>query len=403
MGIAAKSLAMLTVLAVLVLATTARAEKKYDQGASDGEIKIGNIAPYSGPVAAVSTTAKVAAAYFKKINDDGGVAGRKLNFISYDDGYSPPKTFEQARKLVESDGVLLVYNAVGTSQNAAIQKYLNGRQVPQLFVGSGAARWDDPKQYPWTMGWSPSYRKEGKLYAKYILKERPDARIAILYQNDDLGRDYLKGLKEGLQSKVGMIVAEESFEVSEPTVESHVAKLRSSGADVLLNIGLPKSVAQTIRKVAELGWTPLQIIPNIAVSLSATIEPVGVENAQGVISSDYLKDPSDAQWVDDEGVKRFKRFLSEYAPNADSNDKYVAYGYSAAQTLIQVLVQCGDDLTRENIMRQAQTLREFQPDLMIPGVTINTSPTDFAPLQQLRMMRIVGKKWEFFGAVLETD
>ncbi len=394
-----RGFAISTMLAA-ALCTAAFAQKKYDVGATDTEIRIGNIVAYSGPVSSLGVIAKIEDAYFRKINDDGGINGRKIKFISYDDAYSPPKSVEQARKLVESDEVLLIFNPVGTPSNVAIQKYLNARKVPQLFVGSGATRWNDPSGFPWTMGWQPNYQNEGRIYAKYLLTEKPDARIAILYQNDDLGKDYLKGLKEGLGQKASMIVAEEGYETSEPTVDSQIVNLKSSGADVFISVALTKVAAQSIRKVTEMGWRPLFILSSIGSSIGTVIQPVGFDKAQGLISTAYLKDSSDPQWNDDEGMKIFYAFLAKYAPDANKTDFFVVYGYGIAQTMAKVLQQCGDDLTRENVMRQAASLTNFAPDVLLPGISINTSASDFAPIEQMRMICLKGEKWELFGDLI---
>jgi branched-chain amino acid transport system substrate-binding protein len=385
------------------LGNSAFAQKKYDAGATDTEIKIGNIVAYSGPVSSLGVIARIEDAYFKKINDEGGINGRKIKFISYDDAYSPPKSVGQARKLVESDEVLLIFNPVGTPSNVAIQKYLNAKKVPQLFVGSGATRWNDPKDFPWTMGYQPNYQNEGRIYAKYLLREKPDARIAVLYQNDDLGKDYLKGLKDGLGQKASMIVAEEGYETSEPTVDSHIVNLKSTGADVFVAIALTKVAAQSIRKVAELGWRPLFILSSIGSSIGTVIQPVGFDKAQGLISTAYLKDSSDPQWNDDEGMKKFYAFLAKYAPDANKADFFVVYGYGVAQTMAKVLQQCGDDLTRENVMRQAANLKNFTSDVLLPGISINTGATDFAPIEQMRMIRLKGEKWELFGDIISDS
>src|SRR5882762_8803243 len=391
--------AISTMLAA-ALDTAAFAQKKYDIGATDTEIRIGNIVAYSGPVSSLGVIAKIEDAYFRKINDEGGINSRKIKFISYDDAYSPPKSVEQARKLVESDEVLLIFNPIGTPSNVAIQKYLNARKVPQLFVGTGATRWNDPKDFPWTMGWQPNYQNEGRIYAKYLLTEKPDAKIAILYQNDDLGKDYLKGLKDGLGQKVSMIVAEEGYETSEPTVDSHIVNLKSSGADVFIAVALTKVAAQSIRKVTEIGWRPLFILSSIGSSIGTVIHPVGFDKAQGLISTAYLKDSSDPQWNYDEGMKKFYAFLAKYVPDANKADFFVVYGYAVAQTMAKVLQQCGDDLTRENVMKQAASLTKFTPDVLLPGISINTSATDFAPVEQMRMIRLKGEKWELFGDII---
>jgi branched-chain amino acid transport system substrate-binding protein len=387
----------------LMLSGTALAQKKYDVGATDTEIKLGNIVAYSGPVSSLGVIAKTEAAYFKKINDEGGINGRRINFISYDDAYSPPKAVEQARKLVESDEVLLVFNPIGTASNIAIQKYLNTRKVPQLFVGTGATRWNDPAEFPWTMGWQPNYQSEGRIYAKYLLREKPDAKIAVFYQNDDLGRDYLRGLKDGLGPKASMIIAEEGYETSEPTIDSHIVKLKSTGADVLIAVALTKVAAQSIRKVAEIGWNPLFILSSIGSSIGTVIQPVGFDKAQGLISTAYLKDSSDPQWNDDAGMKKFYAFLAAYAPDANRNDFFVVYGYAVAQTMVKVLQQCGDDLTRANVVKQAANLTNFTSDVLLPGISINTDPADFTPVEQMRMVRLKGEKWELFGDVISAE
>ncbi len=382
----------------------ALAEKKYDTGANDTEIKIGNIMPYSGPASAYGVIGKTEAAFFKKLNAEGGINGRKINFISYDDGYSPPKTVEQARKLVESDEVLLIFNSLGTPPNSAIHKYMNAKKVPQLFVATGATKWNDPKHFPWTMGWQPSYQSESRIYAKYLLKEKPNAKIAVLYQNDDYGKDYLKGLKDGLGAKASsMIVAEESYETTEPTIDDHIVKLKASGADVFVNITTPKFAAQAIKKVAEIGWKPLHILNNVSASVGAVIKPAGYQNAQDIISANYLKDVSDPQWANDPGMKQFLDFMAKDFPEGNKLDGGTIVGYSVAKTLVQVLKQCGDDLTRANVMKQAANLKNFKVDTLLPGITINTSPTDFAPISQLQLMRFKGERWELFGDVISGD
>jgi ABC-type branched-subunit amino acid transport system substrate-binding protein len=392
-------------LAVLAVTSSgALAQKKYDTGATDTEIKIGNIMPYSGPASAYGVIGRTEAAYFKKINDAGGINGRKINFISYDDGYSPPKTVEQARKLVESDEVLLIFNPLGTPPNSAIHKYMNSKKVPQLFVATGATKWNDPKDFPWTMGWQSSYQSETQIYAKYILKQMPNAKIAVLYQNDDYGKDYLKGLKDGLGSRAAsMIVAEESYETTEPTVDNHIVKLKSSGADVFINITTPKFAAQAIKKVAEIEWKPTQFLNNVSASVGSVIKPAGYENSQDIISATYLKDASDPQWDNDPGMKQFYAFLAKDFPEGNKLDAGTVVGYGVAQTLIQVLKQCGDDLTRENVMKQAANLKDFRTEVLLPGIKINTSATDFAPLSQLQLMKFKGDKWQMFGDVINAD
>jgi branched-chain amino acid transport system substrate-binding protein len=398
-------IAPVAALAVLSASVSgALAQKKYDTGATDTEIKIGNIMPYSGPASAYGVIGKTEAAYFKMINDAGGINGRKINFISYDDSYSPPKTVEQARKLVESDEVLFIFNSLGTPPNSAIQKYMNGKKVPQLFIATGATKWNDPRDYPWTMGWQPSYQSEARIYAKYILKEKPNAKIAVLYQNDDYGKDYLRGLKDGLGAKAAsMIVAEESYETTEPTVDNHVVKLKSSGADVFVDITTPKFAAQAIKKVAEIDWKPLHILNNVSASVGSVIKPVGYNNAQGIISAAYLKDVSDPQWDSDPGMKQFLDFLAKDFTEGNKLDGSVEVGYAVAQTMVQVLKQCGDNLTRENIMKQAASLKDFRTEVLLPGIKINTSPTDYAPIDQLQLMQFKGERWILFGDVISGE
>jgi branched-chain amino acid transport system substrate-binding protein len=392
--------------AALLVATSsgAPAQKKYDPGANDTEIKIGNIMPYSGPASSYGVIGKTEQAYFNKINAEGGINGRKINFISYDDGYSPPKTVEQARRLVESDEVLLIFNSLGTPPNTAIQKYMNAKKVPQLFVAPGATKCNDPKEFPWTMGWQPSYQSETQIYAKYILKELPNARIAVLYQNDDYGKDYLKGLKDGLGAKAAsMIVAEDSYETSEPTIDSHIVRLKASGADVFVNIAIPKFAAQAIKKNAEIEWRPLHFLNSVSSSIGATIKPAGFDAAQNIISSAYIKDPTDPQWKDDAGMKNFNAFLDKYYPEANRHDAFVVYGYSVAQTMGYVLKQCGDNLTRENVMKHAASIKGLELDGLLPGITIKTSATDFAPIEQLRLQKLQGETWHLFGDIISAE
>src|SRR5437763_2729079 len=389
-----------TVIAFVTTSGAALAQKKYDTGATDAEIKIGNIMPYSGPASAYGVIGKTEAAYFTKINAEGGIKGRKINFITYDDGYSPPKAVEQARKLVESDEVLLVFNPLGTPSHSAIQKYLNSKKVPQLFVATGATKWNDPKSFPWTMGWQPSYQSEARIYAKFLMKQKPDAKIAILYQNDDFGKDYLKGLKDGLGAKASILIAEESYETAEPTIDNHIVKLKATGADVFINISTPKFAAQAIKKIAEIDWKVMHILSNVSASVGGVIKPAGFENAQGILSAAYAKDGADPQWDNDPGMKKFYAFLEKYYPDANKLDASVVYGYGAAQTMVKVLEMCGDNLTRENVMKQAASLKDFAPDTLLPGVKINTSATDFAPIEQLQMMRFKGEKWDLFGDVI---
>ena len=365
----------------------AYAQKKYDTGASDTEIKIGNTNPYSGPASSYGVIGKTETAFFTMINEQGGINGRKINFISYDDGYSPPKTVEQARKLVESDGVLLLFNTLGTPTNTAIHKYLNQKKVPHLLIASGATKWGDPKNFPWSIGWQPNYQSEWRIYAAYIKEHHPNAKIGVLYQNDDYGKDYLKGFKDGLGDKAkSMIVAEAPYETTDPTVDSQVVSLKSSGADLFFNITIPKFAAQAIKKAAEIDWKPVHILNSIGNSVAATLKPAGLENAKGILSTFYLKDPTDPTWKDDAGFKQWVAFMDKYYPDGDKTDAGNVYGPSNAATVVQVLKQCGDELTRENVMKQAASLHDFtadaaagdqdqhQPDRLLPGQAGSDGP-----------------------------
>jgi branched-chain amino acid transport system substrate-binding protein len=398
-------ISMAAATTLTLLATQgALAQKKYDTGATDTEIKIGNVEAYSGPASAYGVIGKTEDAYFKMINDAGGINGRKINFISYDDGYSPPKTVEQVRKLIESDEVLLVFNALGTPTQTAVQKYQNTKKVPQLFVATGASKWNDPKDFPWTMGFQPSYRVEARIFAKYILKTKPGAKVAVFYQNDDFGKDYVAGLKDVFGDKASsLIIAEESYETTEPSIDSHIVKLKGSGADVFVNITTPKFAAQTIKKMAELEWKPMHLMTDVSISIGAVMKPAGFEASEGVLSAGYLKDASDPQWAGDEGMKKFMAFADKYMPGANIADANLVYGYAAAQTMVQVLKQAGDDLTRENVMKQAASLKDFAPDTTLPGIKINTSATDFAPVEQLKMMQFKNGKWDLFGDIISAE
>jgi branched-chain amino acid transport system substrate-binding protein len=393
--------------AIILLATIgsgAFAQKKYDTGATDTEIKIGNTMPYSGPASAYGVIGSTEAAYFRKINAEGGINGRKIIFISYDDAFNPPKTVEQVRKLVESDEVLLTFSSLGTPTNSAVQKYMNEKKVPQLFVSSGATKWNNPHDFPWTMGWLPNYQSEARIYAKYILKERPKGRIAILYQNDDYGKDYLKGLKDGLGDKAAsMIVVEDAYDVTEPTIDSHIVKMKSLNADVFVNFSGPKFAAQAIRKVAELGWKPLHILNNVSVSVGTVMKPAGFEASQGIISSYYMKDPTDPQWKNDPVMKELNAFLEKYYPEANRADAAVIYAYTMAQALQHVLIACGDNLTRENVMKQAASIKDLELGGLLPGIKVNTSATSFAPLSKLQLARFKGETWERFGDIVSAD
>jgi len=398
-----RSLIVVAALATAMTATAASAQKKYDPGASDTEIKIGNIMPYSGPASSYGVIGKTEAAYFDKVNAEGGINGRKITFISYDDAYSPPKAIEQARKLVESDEVLLIFQPLGTPSNTATQKYMNAKKVPQLFVATGATKWGDPKNFPWTMGWQPNYQSEGRIYAKYILEHYPNSKIAVFWQNDDAGRDQVKGVRDGLGAKANMIIADKSYEVSDPTVDSQIVALHDSGADIFMTWAAPKGAAQAIRKVGELGWKPKFFLANVSTSVAAVLKPAGLENAKDIISTAYLKDPTDPAWKDDPGVQAWRAFIDKYYPDGDKTNSNNIYGYAVAQTMVQVLKQCGDDLTRENVMKQAANLKNFASDVMLPGIRINTGPDDFFPIEQMQLMKFNGESWELFGDVITGE
>ncbi|WP_439923618.1 ABC transporter substrate-binding protein [Nitrobacter sp. JJSN] len=391
-------------LAIALLVSSASAQKKYGPGVADTEIKVGQTLPFSGPISAYATIGKVQAAYVKMVNDEGGVNGRKINLIQYDDAYSPPKTVEQVRRLVESDEVLLTFQLIGTPPNAAVQKYLNARKVPQLFAATGASRFNDPKTYPWTIGFNPSYFVEGRIYGRYILKNHPDAKIGVLYQNDDVGKDYLRGLKSGLGAEASkMIVAEAAYEVSDPTVDSQILKLRAAGATLLFSAATPKQAAQAIRKTFEIGWKPVHILDINATSVGAVMQPAGLEASKGIISTNYGKDPLDPQWNDDPGMKKYLAFMAKYYPEGDPHSNFNSYGYTTAQLLVQVLKQCGDDLTRANVMKQATNLKDVSLDLLLPGIRINTTPDDYRVNKQMQMMHFNGERWELFGPVIADD
>jgi branched-chain amino acid transport system substrate-binding protein len=387
--------------APLLAPLPARAAKQYGPGASDGEIKIGNTGPYSGPLSNASPVPLSMAAYFKMINDQGGINGRRITFISYDDGYSPPKTVEQTRKLVESDNVLFIAGGLGTPTQSAVWRYMNQQKVPQLFPVTGATKWDDPKGHPWTMAFFVSYQMEGRIYAAYILKTKPEAKIGVLYQNDDFGKDYLKGLVDGLGAKAdSMIKVRAGYETSDVTVDSQVVELQSAGCDTFVNIAIPKFAAQAIRKAGEVGWKPLQILIGIASSVGVTLKPAGLENAKGIVTDNSFKDPTDPQWQNDAGYKAWAAFMDKYYPAGDRADLQNVYGPSIAETTVQMLKQCGDELTRENVMNQAANLRQLELPMLLPGIAINTSPSDFAPIKQVQMKRFDGERFRPFGPVM---
>src|SRR3569832_2319669 len=393
-----------TAIAFALSVSPAAAQKKYDAGATDTEIKIGQTVPFSGPASAYASIGKTQAAYMKMINDLGGTNGRKVNLIQYDDAYSPPKAVEQVRKLVEGDEVLLTFQIIGTPVNAAVQKYLNAKKVPQLFAATGASRFTDPKNFPWTMGFNPNYFVEGRIYGQYILKEHPNAKIGVLFQNDDLGKDYLNGIKAGLGDKAAkMIVTEASYEESAPTVDSQILKIKDAGTDLFFSATTPKQAAQAIKKIAELGWHPVQILDINATSVGAVMKPAGLEASKGVISVNYGKDPLDPAWKEDAGMKKYFDFMAKYYPDGDKDSSFNSYGYSTAQLMVHVLKMCGDNLTRENVMKQATSLKDVVLDLSLPGIVANTSPTDYRVNKQLQMMRFTGERWEMFGPILEDN
>ncbi len=390
-------------LGLATLGAPVAAQKKYDPGATDTEIKIGQTMPYSGPASAYGTIGKVQAAYFKMLNEQGGINKRKINFISLDDGYSPPKTVEMVRRLVEQDEVLFMLGTLGTPSNTAIHKYMNTRKVPHLFLATGASKWNDPKNFPWTMGFNVNYQSEGKLYGLDILRTRPNAKVAVLYQNDDYGKDYLKGFKEGLGDKAKtMIVAEQTYEVTDPTIDSQIVSLKGSGADTFFNITTPKFGAQAIRKVAEVGWKPVHYLNQVSASVGSVLKPAGLDNAVGLISMQYTKDPTDPAWQNDPVMKDYFAFLKKYAPDVGVDDGIGTYGYAVAQLIEQVLKQAGDNLTRENIMKQAASLKNFQVPMAIPGILANTGPDDFAPFQTMQLVRFDGKTWTPYGKPVDV-
>jgi branched-chain amino acid transport system substrate-binding protein len=396
-----KLIPVAALLAAALASPAALAQNKYDPGASDKEIKIGNTNPYSGPASAYGTIGKTIGAYFKMVNEQGGVNGRRITWVSYDDGYSPPKTVEMVRKLVEQDEVLFVFQTLGTPSNTAIHKYMNMKKVPQLHVATGATKWDDPKAHPWTMGWQPNYQTEGRIYAQYILQEKPNAKIAILYQNDDYGKDYLKGMKDGLGAKAAsMIVKEVSYEVTDPTVDSQMVQLQASGADTFFNITTPKFAAQAIRKAFDIGWKPLHFLNNVSASVGSVLTPAGLDKSVGLISTQYIKDPLDSQWANDKAVLDWKAFMAKYYPEGDLKDASNIYGYTVASTLHQVLKQAGNNLTRDNIMKQAASMKGFRVETFLPGITINTGDSDYAPIQAVQLIKFDGKQWVRFGNVM---
>ena len=399
-----KRILLASVAATLVaVAGPALAQKKYGPGASDTEIKIGNTNPYSGPASAYGTIGKTITAYFKKVNDEGGINGRKINFITYDDAYTPPKTVEMVRKLVEQDQVAALFQTLGTPTNTAIHKYVNQQKVPHLFVATGATKWDDPKNFPWTMGFQPNYQTEGRVYATYILQNIPDAKIGILYQNDDYGKDYVKGMEDGLGAAAAkLIVLKQSHEVTDPTIDSQIINLKNSGANVFFNVTIPKFAVQAIRKAHDIGWKPTHFLNNVSSSYASVLKPAGVEASRGLITALYTKVVTDPQWKNDKGFQDWVAFMKKYYPEGSLEDDSNFFGYSAAILMAQVIKQCGNDLSRENIMRQAENLKNVELPFLLPGIKVDTSPTDHAPIQQERLAKFNGEYWELFGDIFDA-
>ena len=396
-------IALLATVIVVLSVCASRAEKQYDPGASDTSIKIGNTMPYSGPNSAFAVIGRAQAAYFKMVNDQGGINGRKVDYISYDDGYSPPKTVEQVRKLIESDEVLLLFSLLGTPTNLAVIKYINGKKVPHLLIASGGTVFGDYKQFPWSMGFQTQTQGETRGYGRYLAKNYPNARIGVLYSSDGLGRDNITGFKQGLGDKVGNIVVEQTYEATDPTINSQLVKIRTTGVDVFANLTTPKFAAMAIRKSAEMGWRPVHLLHSISQSIETVIKPAGLENAKDIITSNYLKEYGDPTWDDDPGMKKFVAFLDKYLPGENKHNSNIAYAYISAQTLVHILQQCGDDLTRANVMRQAESLRALELDVLLPGIKVNTSPTNHYPIQQTLMHRFDGVRWRVFGPIVELD
>lgn len=390
--------------ALLAATQVSAADKKYDTGASDTEIKLGQTIPHSGPGSLYGVIGRAQAAYFEWLNEKGGINGRKINLISLDDGYSPPKAVELTRQLVENDGVAFIFNSLGTANVSATQRYLNDKKIPQLFVATGADKWGNPSKFPWTMGFQPSYREEAKIFARYLMKEKPAAKVCILFQNDDFGKDYLNGLKEGLADKYDkLVIKTESYETSDPTVDSQIISLHDSGCDTFINAATPKFAASAIRKIGDLGWKPLHLMSNVSASVTAVLKPAGLDKSTGIIIGAYLKDPGDPALANDPDLADYRQFMKEYAPDLDPNDANAAYAYAVSTTLVKVLTQCGNDLSRENIMKQAASLSHFTVPVAPPGIEINTSPTDYWPFSQMRLARFDGQHYEPFGEIINAD
>jgi branched-chain amino acid transport system substrate-binding protein len=391
-------------LALFSGSSAALAEKKYDNGASDGEIKLGHCGPYSGPASAYGVIGKGIEAYWKSVNDAGGINGRKINFITLDDGYTPSKTVEVVRQLVEQDKVLCLFNTLGTPSNTAIQKYMNQKKVPQLYVATGASKWGRPKEFPWTMGYQPDYHTEAVIYAKHILANVKDPKVGILMQNDDFGKDYLDGFKEGLGKDAGNVIAKlVTYEVTDPTVESQIIQLKDSGANVFFNVATPKFAAQAIRKAADIGWKPAQYMTNVSASVTSVMKPAGFDNGQGIITAAYLKDPTDKRWEDDAEMKTWRAWMDKYMPGANQGDANYVYAYSVSFLMQQTLAKCGDTLTHENVMKQAANFKKLRVPLLLPGITVSTSPTDYYPIQAVQLQRFKGETWDLFGEVMSAE
>jgi branched-chain amino acid transport system substrate-binding protein len=390
-------------LALALAASPVSAQKKYDEGANDTEIKIGNTNPYSGNASSYGVIGRTIEAYFKMVNEKGGINGRKINFVTYDDGYAPPKTVEMVRKLVEEDKVLFVFQTLGTPPNTAIHKYMNQKQVPHLFVATGASKWGNPKEFPWTMGFQPDYVTEAKIYAKHILANVKDPKIGVLMQNDDYGKDYFNGFKAGLGKDADKIVLLATYESTDPTVDSQMIQLKNSGANVFFNITIPKYAAQAIRKAAEIGWKPAHYLNNVSASIGSVMKPAGFENGQGIITAQYLKDPTDPQYANDKDFLEWKAFMQKYNPNANMADVFTAYAYAVSTLLVETLKQCGDDLTRANVIKQGANIKGLQLPMVLEGVKVNTSPTDFYPLQSVRLARFEGEVFKLFGDVISAE
>jgi branched-chain amino acid transport system substrate-binding protein len=388
---------------VLLSGGFALAQKKYDDGATDTEIKIGHTNPYSGPASSYGIIGKGIEAYWKMVNDNGGINGRKVKFVTLDDGYSPPKTVEMVRQLVEQEKVLSLFNTLGTPTNTAIHRYMNQKKVPQLFVATGASKWGKPKEFPWTMGFQPDYHTEGVIYAKHILANHPDAKIAVLMQNDDYGKDYWEGFKEGLGKDANKVVKHVTYETTDPTVDSQIIQLKDSGANVFFNIAIPKFAAQAIRKIADLGWKPVHYLNNVSSSVAATLKPAGIENSQGIITGLYLMDATDKQWDSHNDMKTWRAFMAKYMPGANTDDAGYIFAYAVSSLMHETLKKCGDTLTRENLMKQAANHKKFALPLLLPGITVSTSPTDFYPIQAIRLARFKGETWELFGDILSAE